>query len=127
MDRGKIINVLGLVPGGDLSIRAMELVQWGRDIVFDCHYQTFANEQPDAAVMFRLIFRDCREARTRVYAHIGENQGESMDGDARVVELSLGQGRHRRDANMLTTFFSITISYDTVVVEYEGTERPLNP
>lgn len=120
MDKSKIINTLGLVPGGDMSIVDIQMVQWGRDIIFECVYRTSArNVEPDEPVLFRLIFRNCREIKYRIYAHIGIHEQGQVTKAADIVELSLGQGKHRRDANMLTNHFAVTISYGEVRVEYD--------
>ncbi|MBC8172182.1 MAG: hypothetical protein H7X77_10935, partial [Anaerolineae bacterium] len=66
MDRTKIVETLGLISGGVLSITDVALLQWGREISFECDYQT---TQPDGTfdetVLFRMIFRDCREFKWR--------------------------------------------------------------
>jgi len=120
MDKSKIVNALGLVPGGDMSISDIQMVQWGRDIIFECVYRTAArNVAPDDPVLFRLIFQDCREVKYRIYAHIGVHEQGQVTRIADVVELSLGHGNHRRDANILTNHFGVTISYGSVRVEYD--------
>lgn len=124
MDRGKIIDALGLVPGGGISILDMQMVQWGRDIVFECEYLVASMTiAPDTPVLFRLVFKDCREIKYRVYAHL--SAGDAVPTVADVVEIALGQGHHRRDANILTNCFSITLSYDHLVAEHETRVVPI--
>ncbi len=127
MDRGKIIEVLGLVPGGGFSITDMQMVQWGRDIVFECQYLTTSmTGGADAPVDFRLIFSDCREIKYRVYAHISAHERGSVATIADVVEISLGQGQHRKDANILTNCFSISLTFGEVLVEKDARRFPLS-
>src|SRR5690606_8139362 len=113
MDKSKIIDALGLVSGGGMSITDIQMVQWGRDLIFECLYLTL----PDEPVIFRLIFQNCREIRYRVYAHIGFHEQGQVTPTADVVELALGHGNHRRDANILTNHFGVTISYGELRVE----------
>ena len=118
MDRRKIIEVLGLVPGGGFSITDMQMVQWGRDIIFECEYLTASvTAGPDEPVQFRLIFSDCREIKYRVYAHISAHETGSVATFADVVEMVLGQSNHRKDASILTNCFSISITYGEVLIE----------
>ena len=119
MDRMKIVNTLGLVPDGALAITDMQMVDWGRDIVLTCDYRTVTGEGvADDPVTFQLIFRDCREVKYRIYAHISAHEQGHVSKFADVAEILLGQGKHRRDANILTTHFSVTISYGKLQVEY---------
>lgn len=118
MDKIKIIDALGLVSGGGMSITDIQMVNWGHDLIFECVYQTVPEgAPPDEPVLFRLIFEDCREIRYRVYAHIGMHEQGQVTPTADVVELALGHGNHRRDANILTNHFAVTISYKEVRVE----------
>ena len=118
MDRTKIIETLGLVPGGGFSVADMQMVQWGRDVVLECRYRTAAmNAAPDEPVHFRLVFKDCREIKYKVYAHIGEHEQGTVTSVADIAEISLGQGNHRRDANILTNHFGLTVSYGKISIE----------
>ncbi len=118
MDKSKIIEALALVPGGGFTITDIQMVQWGRDLVLECAYQTVSlNAPPDAPVYFDLIFHDCREIRYKVYAHIGAHEQNQVTPTADVVEVSLGQGNHRRDASLLTNHFGVTISYGSLSIE----------
>jgi hypothetical protein len=118
MDRQKIIDVLGLVPNGGLSITDIQMVQWGRDLVLACRYQTTPlTTSPDPPVHFNLVFHDCREIRYKVYAHIGEHEQGQVTPIADVAELLLGHGNHRRDANILTNHFGLTIAYGKLIAE----------
>jgi len=126
MDRQKIIDMLGLIPGGGLSITDMQMVQWGRDVVLECRYLTAPmNAAPDDPVLFRLIFHECREIKYKVYAHIGQHEQGKVTEVADVAELMLGQGNHRRDANILTNHFGITISYGRISIERGDSTYPM--
>lgn len=118
MDRGKIIDALGLVPGGDFHITDLQIVQWGRDVIFVCEYATMQpDDTPDDVVEFQLCFRDCRDLRWKTYAHIALAETGTVASRTEIVEMALGSGSHRRDANLLTTHFAATISYGKLLVE----------
>lgn len=118
MDRSRIVNALGLVSDGVFAITDLQMVDWGRDIVLKCDYRTVSLEGvPDDPVEFQIVFRDCREIKYRIYAHISQHEQGHVSKFADVVELMLGKGNHRRDANILTNHFSVTISYGEVVIE----------
>ena len=118
MDQPRLIETLGLVPGGGFSIVDIQMVQWGRELVFEVVYRTASrNAPPDDPVHFNLIFRDCREIRYKVYAHISLQEQGIVTAVADVAELMLGKGQHRRDANILTNHFGVTLSYGEVLVE----------
>jgi hypothetical protein len=121
MDRAKIIDTLELAPGGGLAITDMQMVQWGREIIFDIHYLIVPLERtPEPPITLRLIFRDCREIKYKVYAHIGAHEMGIVTPTADVAELRLGQGNHRKDAHILTNHFSIAISYGEALVERDN-------
>lgn len=118
MDRNKIIDALGLIEGGGFSITDIQMVQWGRDLIFECLYRTVSTTvAPDDPVSFRLIFHDCREIKYKVYAHISIHEQGKVSAVADIAELILGKGSHRRDANILTNHFGVTISYGEVRIE----------
>lgn len=122
MDRVKIVDALGLVSNGGLAITDIQMVQWGRDLVLACRYQTTPmTAAPDPPVHFNLVFHDCREIKYRVYAHIGVHEQGHVTPTADVAEILLGHGNHRRDANILTNHFGLTISYGEFHLERDGT------
>jgi hypothetical protein len=126
MDRQKLVDKLGLVPGGGLSITDIQMVEWGRYLVFSCRYRTAPlNAPPDDPVDFDLVFHDCREIKYRVYAHISAHEQGLVSRTADVAELSLGHGNHRRDASILTNHFGVTISYGELVIEKDSHIYPL--
>lgn len=120
MDTRTIIDTLGLIDGGGISITDIQMVQWGRDLIFECVYRTAGmTTAPEAPVNFRIVFHDCREIKYKVYAHIGIHERGGVSPVADVVELNLGKGHHRRDANLLTNYFGVTLSYGEVKVEHD--------
>ncbi|MFW5691076.1 MAG: hypothetical protein ACOCXZ_01135 [Chloroflexota bacterium] len=122
MDRNRIINQLGLVPDGGLSVVDIQMVEWGRDLLLGCIYRTIPEDgPPDAPVHFNIIFKECREIRYRVYAHIGMHEHGSIPAEADVAELILGQANHRKDASVLTNLFGLTISYGSIQLEMNDT------
>jgi hypothetical protein len=119
MDKHRIVEALGLVPGGSFSITDIQMVQWGRDLIFACVYQTVPDGTTlDEPVRFHMVFMDCREIRYKVYAHIGAAEGLPINAIADVVDLALGDGNHRRPANILTNHFSVSVSYGELRFEY---------
>lgn len=126
MDRSKLVDRLGLVPGGQFWITDIQMVQWGRDMVFDCLYQTVLEDgSMEAPVNFSIVFRECREIRYKVYAHIGLYEQGKVTPTAEMVEIALGHGHHRRDANILTNHFAVTVSYGHIVLEMDATDYNL--
>lgn len=126
MDRGRIVNTLGLISGGIFTVIDLQIINWGKDIVFTCDYRTYQPDgTPDAPVTFHLRFEDCRELRLRTYAHIAEAEMGEIGNVAEMAEIALGLGGHRRDANLLTTHFAVTLSYGMIVLEHEGVQYPL--
>ncbi|GEM_PF-1475011 len=121
MDRAKLLDTLALVSGGDLLITSMDFIQWGRDIEFGMRYTIPPFESiPKETHPFKLIFRDCRELKYKVYAHIAIHELGRISSVADVVDMSLGQGNHRRDAQILTNLFSTSIAYGNVQVARES-------
>lgn len=126
MDLQLLVEKLGLVTGGGLSIVDIQMVQWGRSLVFGCVYRTVSQgAPPDAPVHFSLVFNDCREIRYKVYAHIGHHESGEVTSVADVAEMMLGQGNHRRDAHILTNHFGVTLSYGEAVAEMNDHRYPL--
>ena len=121
MDRGQIIQALGLVPGGEIAITDMQMVQWGRDLILECVYQTvLPDARDDEPVVFRIVFLGCREIRYKVYAHISAHESGMVNNVAEIAEIVLGSPNHRRDAQILTTHFSISISYRDIRFEKDS-------
>ena len=115
MDKGKLIDLMGLIEGGGFSITDVEMVQWGRSLVFECVYRTVSTTTaPDDPVIFQMVFHECREMKYKVYAHISLQERGTISQVADIAELALGQGGHRRDAHILTTHFGATISYGSI-------------
>jgi hypothetical protein len=76
----RIYEQLNLEPDSAIYITAMRVNDWGRELVFEC---SAADD-----VTFRLIFRDCREIKWRVYVHA------TMQAHAHLGEARLGRGDH---------------------------------
>jgi hypothetical protein len=128
MDLQILVDKLGLVAGGGLSIVDIQMVQWGRSLIFGCVYRTVSQgAPPDDPVRFSLVFNDCREVRYKVYAHIGEHESGEVTSVADVAEMALGKGNHRRDANILTNHFAVTLTYGEVFAEMHDQRYPLEP
>jgi hypothetical protein len=106
----QLYELLKLPATYSFTVRDLQMNAWGQDLIFYCAYQSPAN---DHANLFTMAFHDCREIRWRVYAHLEA----SIDTPARIVDLKFGRGDHRSPANILTSFFGLTISYGTLTVE----------
>jgi hypothetical protein len=121
MDRVQIFQALGLVPGGEFAVTDIQMVQWGRDLILECVYQTMVPDAPaDAPVVFRIVFLGCREIRYKVYAHISAHESGTVNNISEIAEIVLGSSNHRRDARILTKHFSITISYRDIRFEKDS-------
>ena len=115
MDSQQLVELMGLVEGGDFSINKMDFMQWGRTLLFECVYRVVSTTTaPDDPVYFQMVFHDCRDMKFKIYAHISLQESGAISDVADLAELILGQGRHRRDAHILTTHFGLTISYGSV-------------
>lgn len=105
-----IHHTLGLEPGGQLYVQALQLLDWGRTLRLDCGYRF-----PDGTLQtLCLVFHDCREMKWRIYAF--------DDGRAEValVDARLGRGGHRSPANLLTDRFGLTLTYGELKIERGG-------
>ncbi|MCU0499122.1 MAG: hypothetical protein MUF87_17350 [Anaerolineae bacterium] len=128
MDRIKLIEALGLIPAGTFWVIGVELVQWGREIALHTAYETVQPDgTPDTPVSFRLVFQDCRDFRWKSYAHIALSEEGIVSERSEIAELLFGSGHHRRDANLLTNHFGLTVSYGQVIVQYDGQTFDLTP
>jgi hypothetical protein len=127
VDTERIINELGLIPGGSFRVVDIQIVQWGRDLIFTFHYQTVQPDgTPDVPAVFNLVFRDCRDLHWKSYAHIALLETGQVAVQTEVAEIALGQSNHRRDANLLTSHFAATVSYGHIELEYNGTRYRLD-
>lgn len=127
MDRTKIIDAIGLTPGGTFSVTDLQLLQWGREISLTFDYIGISPDNiPDDPVTFTLTFHDCRELRIKTYAHIALAEMGSIGHRASLAEIAMGHGNHRRDANMLTSHFALTLSYGTVSLRSNDMDYPFD-
>jgi hypothetical protein len=119
VDRGKIIDVLGLTTGGDFVIADLRLHEWGRAVQLTFEYTVIGpDDAPEPPTLFDLTFHDCREVRLKTYAHIALAEVGGIAGRASLAEIALGHGNHRRDANLLTSHFGLTVSYGHIALTH---------
>jgi len=105
-----IDQALGLEPGGQLYVQALQLLDWGRTLRLTCSYRF-----PDGeAHALNLVFQDCREFKWRVYAFDDDRP------DVALVDARLGRGGHRSPAHLLTDRFGLTLIYGELQVERGG-------
>jgi hypothetical protein len=100
MDRPKLCDILGLAPGGALTILRWEALDWGRELVFVGQHR-----HEDSITPFELRFTGCREIQWRVYVHDSTAGAVSLDG------LTFGRSDHRSPAKLLTDAFGLTLWY----------------
>ncbi|MBZ0275373.1 MAG: hypothetical protein K8I60_04480 [Anaerolineae bacterium] len=113
MDRSMIARVLDAWPSGAFWIDAVQVLDWGARLVFDCRYQP---DGTDKMMTFQLVLNDCRDLRWRVYAHSGGS------GPVTLVDIRLGTDQHRKPANILTDSFGLTVLYGSQ--EVKSSEKP---
>lgn len=118
MDRLKLTEMLDLHPYGALTVEGMQLINWGRDVIFTCTYDP---GEPGKPARFRLVFADCRDIRWRIYTHISLDaaDGVSPMPPTPVINLTLGTDGHRKPANLLTDTFGLSVVYGALRVERE--------
>lgn len=121
MDKRKISEALDSHPYGALVLLDTRLVNWGRDVVFDCVYDPGG---PSKAIPFRLLFQDCREMRWKAYAHLAvENDGRQPI--TPVVDLRLGKDQHRSPAHILTDHFGASLYYGALLLQTASANHTL--
>lgn len=127
MDRTRIIDALGLTPGGTFSVTELQLHQWGREVSLTVDYIGIGPDNiPDDPVNFTLTFVDCREIRVKTYAHIALAEIGTIGHRASLAEIAFGHGNHRRDANLLTSHFALTLSYGTISLRSNDMDYPFD-
>ncbi len=126
MDRDRIVQVLGLIDGGTFFVTDVLISQWGGGLTLVCDYQSVQPDgTPDALVVFRLVFRDCREIRLKSYAHIAVSEMGMLPLRTELRDVNVGLPLHRRDANLLSAHFSVTITYGELVIETDTHTYPI--
>jgi hypothetical protein len=113
MDKRKLSELLGLHPYGSLVMSDLQMVAWGRDVIFACVYDPGGPSKP---VAFKLVFKDCREMRWKAYAHLAADGGEGQPATA-VVDFRLGKDQHRSPAQILTDHFGVSLYYGEAVIQ----------
>jgi hypothetical protein len=94
-------TLLNVPPESAVLLRRVELVDWGRALVFVLR----ADEKN-----YELRFDDCREMRWRIYAH--ESEGDETP----VVDFVPGRDSHRSPAQILTGRFGLSLWYGAIRV-----------
>jgi hypothetical protein len=113
METTKLCETLGVPDGGQFWVTDMHWFHWGHQVVFDLVY-----EPPDSTgrIAFQIAMDDCRDMHWRIYAHLAAPEDANFAASG-LVNLRLGEDRHRKPLQMLTDFFGLTASYGALRVE----------
>lgn len=104
---GELIAQLGRAQG-QIVLLGMDWLGWGQTLVFQCQLRN-----ADETLSFEWRFIDCRETRWQHYAHA---DAKEVFPETELVNLRIGQGQHRKPAQLLTAHFGLSISYGTLTV-----------
>jgi hypothetical protein len=116
MDQTKLVEAIGVQPGGIFFISDMRFSNWGQEIAFSGHYEL---PESDQIAHFQISLQDCRDLQWRVYAH--RNTAENLAAPpAALVNLRLGTNHHRKPFQMLTDSFGITILYGEILIQKQN-------
>lgn len=124
MDKRKLSEALGSHPYGAYTVENVCLVNWGRDLIFDCVYDPAGPSKP---VPFRLIFKDCRELRWKAYAHLDVEPNGAHPGRqpaTPLVDIRIGRGQHRSPTHILTDHFGVSLSCGQALLQ-AGDQTPV--
>ncbi len=113
MDKLKISDALAQHPFGSFRLTGMQHVMWGKDLVLQGWYVPAAPGKPTA---FCLRFMDCREISWKIYGFLDTTDSASFP-ETDLVSLSLGQGNHRKAAQILTAHFGLSLLYGELAIE----------
>jgi hypothetical protein len=94
--------LLNVAPDAVVQVRRVELVDWGRALVFSLRVEERE---------FTLRFDECREMRWRIYAH--ESEGDETP----LVDFAPGRDAHRSPAQILTGRFGVSLVYGGMSVQ----------
>lgn len=92
---GSLQALLGISLGTPVILSRVELIDWGRTLIFTGSAGSLA---------FELHYLDCRELRWRVYVHAGA-------GETALVGFAPGRDQHRSPAHILTEHFGLSLYY----------------
>jgi hypothetical protein len=115
MDK-KLYEALGVPPFGAFSVTQVNMMGWGQDLVLTCY---LAPDLSREAMLFSLIFKDCRDFHWRAYAHLNAAEDVTLP-RANILNLNLGEDQHRKAAHILTDFFGLTVLYGEMVIKKHG-------
>lgn len=104
MDKPRILSALNLPPTTAILVRSLEMVMWGRNLLFFCE----ANH-----IEFELHFKDCREMRWQIYTHMQHDKNPAFP-PTQLANCALGRGQHRSPAHLLTEHFGLSLVYGEV-------------
>lgn len=99
---GELIAQLGYIEGA-IVLLGMDWLGWGQTLIFNCDLR---NEGETHAFTWRFV--DCRETRWQHYAHSDATEAFPA---TELVNLRIGQGQHRKPAQLLTAHFGLSVSY----------------
>lgn len=104
-----IYTRLEIPPDSELYVVQIEVADWGDGLVVKCFYRTPEGEQRH----FRISFIHCREVIWRAFPPADQPETDVL----RLLDVNLGEGKFRKEAQFLTEHFKVTARYDSVEIE----------
>ena len=100
---------LEIPPDSELYVVHIEVADWGAGLIVTCLYRTPEEEQRH----FRVCFIHCREVIWRAFPPADQPETPVL----RLLDINLGEGKFRKEAQFLTEHFKVTARYDSVEIE----------
>ncbi len=111
-DTPDLYKLLNIPPYGTFKFNDMLQYDWGAELIFECSYE---QDHGHDLVRFRIQAKDCRDMRWRIYAHARSDEDRDMP-IATLINLRLGQDRHRKPLHLLTDFFGLSVAYGELLI-----------
>jgi len=108
-DERAVLTDALLVPAGEILLVDMAWLLWGQTLTFTCRYQG------ETTFDFIWQFEDCREMRWQQYSHNRLDESAAFP-PSELVMLRVGQGKHRKPAQLLTAYFGLSLLYGEMTI-----------
>ena len=95
------------VGGAASVVTAIDLNNWGSEVIVSCLYDPLGTAKP-----YKLVFGGCGEVRCSVH-----EEGALEDTSADLIGFSIGENDLRKPAIITTDVFELSILYRTFQVE----------